>query len=78
MTGFDLFSIGHSNVSAERFLALLQDAGVNGIADVRSVPVSRFCPWFSAKNLAPFLAHHGIGYSPTGATFGGRPSKPAL
>jgi uncharacterized protein (DUF488 family) len=78
MTGFDLFSIGHSNVSAERFLALLQQTGVNAIADVRSAPVSRFCPWFSAKTLAPFLAQHGIAYLPYGDALGGRPSKPSL
>ncbi|HEX4411878.1 MAG TPA: DUF488 domain-containing protein [Xanthobacteraceae bacterium] len=78
MTSFDLFSIGHSNVSAECFLALLQSAGVNAIADVRSVPVSRFCPWFSAKNLAPFLAQQDIGYLPYGETLGGRPSNSSL
>jgi uncharacterized protein (DUF488 family) len=78
MTGFDLFSIGHSNVSAERFLALLQQAGVDAVADVRSVPVSRFCPWFSAKNLAPLLTQPGIAYLSYGDALGGRPSKPSL
>jgi uncharacterized protein (DUF488 family) len=78
MPAFDLFSIGHSNISAARFVAMLQAAGVNAIADVRSVPVSRFCPWFSAKTLAPFLAQHGIAYLPYGDALGGRPAKPVL
>ena len=78
MTAFDLFSIGHSNISAERFIALQHAAGVKTIADVRSTPFSRFCPWFSAKNLAPLLAKAGIGYSFYGAELGGRPSDPAL
>lgn len=78
MPAFDLFSIGHSNISAERFVAMLQAAGVNAIADVRSVPVSRFCPWFSAKAFAPFLAQQGIAYLPFGDTLGGRPAKPEL
>jgi uncharacterized protein (DUF488 family) len=78
MTAFDLFSIGHSNIPAERFVALQRDAGVTTVADVRSTPFSRFCPWFSAKNLAPLLAQAGIGYSSYGAELGGRPNDPAL
>ncbi len=42
MPAFDLFSIGHSNIPAERFLGLLHDAGANTAADVRSAPFSRF------------------------------------
>ena len=53
-------------------------AGVTTIADVRSTPFSRFCPWFSAKNLAPLLAAGGIGYAGYGAELGGRPNDPAL
>jgi uncharacterized protein (DUF488 family) len=78
MTAFDLFSIGHSNIPAERFIALQRAAGVTVVADVRSTPFSRFCPWFSAKNLAPLLAEAGIAYSSYGAELGGRPRDPAL
>jgi uncharacterized protein (DUF488 family) len=78
MTAFALFSIGHSNIEAERFVAMQRAAGVATIADVRSTPFSRFCPWFSAKNLAPLLAQVGIGYSSYGAELGGRPNDPAL
>jgi uncharacterized protein (DUF488 family) len=78
MTAFDLFSIGHSNISAERFVAMQRAAGVTAIADVRSTPVSRFCPWFSAKNLEPLLAGAGIGYAAYGVELGGRPRDPAL
>jgi len=73
MAAFDLLSIGHSNIPAERFMALLRGAGANTIADVRSVPVSRFFPWFSAKNLGPLLAGQNIGYLPYGKDLGGRP-----
>ncbi len=73
MSKFDLFSIGHSNIPAERFVAMLRGAGVNAIADVRSTPASRFCPWFSAKNLAPLLAREGISYLFYGKELGGRP-----
>jgi uncharacterized protein (DUF488 family) len=78
MPRFDLFSIGHSNIAGQQFLALLQDAGVNFIADVRSAPYSRFCPWFSQKQLAVSLAASGIGYAAMGDTLGGRPRDDGL
>src|SRR5262249_22623844 len=74
----DVFSIGHSNIPAERFLALLQRAGVNAVADVRCIPHSRFCPWFSQKPLAAALSAAGIGYSAMGAALGGRPRSDKL
>jgi uncharacterized protein (DUF488 family) len=78
MTAFDLFSIGHSNIPADRFIAMQRAAGVNVIADVRSTPLSRFYPWFSAKNLAPQLAKAGIGYTAYSVELGGRPNDSAL
>jgi uncharacterized protein (DUF488 family) len=78
MTGFDFHSIGHSNIPAERFMAMLRAQNVGAIADVRSTPFSRFCPWFSAKTLEPFLQRNGVGYLPYGATLGGRPQSAAL
>src|ERR1700691_319931 len=73
MAEFDFTSIGYSNIPAERFVALLRANGVSAIADVRSVPVSRFSPWFSARNLAPLLAREGMNYLPYGEALGGRP-----
>lgn len=78
MRAFDLFTIGHSNIAAERFVGLLHDAGVEAVADVRSVPASRFCPWFSAKNLTPLLAGAKIDYLFVGDELGGRPRDPSL
>jgi uncharacterized protein (DUF488 family) len=78
MTAFDLFTIGHSNIAAERFVATLRGAAVEAVADVRSIPASRFCPWFSAKNLAPLLAAARINYLFFGDELGGRPRDPSL
>ena len=75
---FDLLTIGHSNQPADRFIALLRNAGVTAVADVRSVPFSRRFPWFSAKALAERLAHEGIAYLPLGDALGGRPRDPEL
>src|ERR1700682_2174528 len=78
MSSFDLFSIGHSNIAAERFLALLRDAGVDAVADVRSTPFSRRFPWFSGKTLAATLVQHGVTYLAYGDALGGRPRDAAL
>jgi uncharacterized protein (DUF488 family) len=78
MPSFDLFSIGHSNIPAERFIAMLREAGVTAIADVRSTPWSRFFPWFSLKALQARLAQEGMTYLPFGETLGGRPRDPNL
>jgi len=78
VTAFDLFTIGHSNNPAERFVDLLRGADVSVVADVRSTPASRFCPWFSATNLAPRLQQQGMDYQAFGDSLGGRPRDPAL
>jgi uncharacterized protein (DUF488 family) len=75
---FDLLTIGHSNLPAERFMALVQDAGITAIADVRSVPFSRRFPWFSGPKLAARLQGADIAYLPFGDVLGGRPRDPAL
>jgi uncharacterized protein (DUF488 family) len=75
---FDLFTIGHSNQPIERFLALLRDAGVTALADVRSTPFSRRFPWFSAKPLRARLEAEGVAYLAMGDALGGRPRDPAL
>jgi len=75
---FDLFTIGHSNHSIERFLALLRAAGVTAVADVRSNPSSPRYPWFSGARLGDRLAAEGIAYVPLGDALGGRPRDPRL
>jgi uncharacterized protein (DUF488 family) len=78
VSAFDLFTVGHSNIPIERFVALLRQAGVTAIADVRSVPASRRFPWFSKNNLAKYLAREGIDYAAMGDVFGGRPRQERL
>ena len=75
---FDLFTVGHSNYPLERFLALLKEAQVETIVDVRSKPFSRRFPWFSQTPLAERLREAGIAYLWRGEALGGRPADPAL
>jgi uncharacterized protein (DUF488 family) len=57
---------------------MLQDAAMTAAADVRSVPNSRWFPWFSQKALAAQLAGIGIAYTAMGDTLGGRPRDKSL
>lgn len=74
----DLMTIGHSNLPADRFITLLRESKVSAVIDVRSVPFSRWCPWFSSKPLATRLAADGFAYLPLGDELGGRPRDPQL
>jgi uncharacterized protein (DUF488 family) len=68
-----LFTIGHSNVALDDFLSLLRQHGIQAVADVRTVPRSRYVPHFNAGQLRDALARCGIGYLPAGRELGGRP-----
>lgn len=78
MSLFDLLTIGHSNIAADRFIGLLCGAGADAIADLRSTPSSRRFPWFSGKNLAARLQQEGMGYLAFGDALGGRPRDETL
>ncbi len=71
-------NIGHSRHPLERFIALLQEAQVTALADVRSAPKSRFSPQFNKSALANSLAGHGIDYMFLGKELGGRPARPEM
>src|SRR6476469_10615308 len=74
----DLLTIGHSNLPADRFLAIVKAHDVTAVADVRSVPFSRRFPWFSARTLAERLQAQGVAYQFMGDALGGRPGDPSL
>lgn len=78
MTQPVLYTIGHSNVPAERFLEALALAGIEFVVDVRTKPVSRFAPWANRKRLEALLQQQGIGYAFEGESLGGKPADPAL
>lgn len=77
-TKFDIFSIGHSTHSEERFRVLLDTAGITAVADVRSSPYSRHFPRFSKIALQAWLKDANLAYSFLGRELGGRPDDPRL
>ena len=68
-----LYTIGHSNHTAEKFLELLHEHGIEVLVDVRSQPFSRYNPQFNDNNLASALKAAGIRYLFMGDQLGGRP-----
>jgi uncharacterized protein (DUF488 family) len=81
MSGFRvekiLYTIGHSNGTAEHLLELLAQHGVTAVADVRSQPYSRFNPQFNREDLARALKDAGLGYVFLGQELGARSGDPA-
>jgi uncharacterized protein (DUF488 family) len=57
-----IYTIGHSTRSAEELLALLADAGVKLLVDVRALPSSRRHPQFDRVAMTEWLDPAGVGY----------------
>jgi uncharacterized protein (DUF488 family) len=57
-----LLTYGHGTESAERTAALLADAGVVSLVDVRIAPGSKRHPQFARAALEEWLPEAGIGY----------------
>ena len=74
-----VFTVGHSTLPIERFIALLATYGVERLADIRTVPRSRHNPQFNADALADSLGEAGIEYVPMQALGGlRRPNKDSI
>src|SRR5579872_6567480 len=72
-TVVEVLTIGHSTLPYERFLALLRQASVTAVADVRTAPFSRHFPHFNSDVLRDELRHDNIAYVFLGKELGGRP-----
>lgn len=72
MTTHTVFTIGHSTHSISAFLSLLQKHGITAVADVRSMPVSRFTPQFNRYAMERALSDTDIKYVFLGKELGAR------
>ena len=68
------FTIGHSTRTIAEFIALLREAGVTLLVDVRAIPRSRTNPQYNTDTLPATLAAEDIGYVHI-AELGGRRSR---
>ncbi|MCA9879733.1 MAG: DUF488 domain-containing protein [Thermomicrobiales bacterium] len=69
-----MFTIGHSSLPEDEFLALLRSHQADLVLDVRSSPYSRYVPHFNRESLRTLLSTHALGYEWAGETLGGRPA----
>lgn len=69
---FTIFTSGHSNRPITDFLGILKKHQIEVLADVRTIPLSRFCPHFSKNALQDTLAKQNIKYLYRGQNLGGR------
>jgi uncharacterized protein (DUF488 family) len=67
-----IWSVGHSNVPINIFLNKLKENKIEVLVDVRTIPLSRFCPHFNEKPLRATLAKENINYLSRGTNLGGR------
>ena len=66
-----IYTIGHSNVSAEKLLERLRKYEIDRVIDIRSKPYSRWCPQFNRGALEYALAELDINYDWRGNNLGG-------
>jgi uncharacterized protein (DUF488 family) len=57
-----IFTLGHSTLPIERFVAVLQAYGIERLADIRTIPRSRHNPQFNDTALANSLRAEHLDY----------------
>jgi uncharacterized protein (DUF488 family) len=70
-----VYTVGHGARPIEAFIAVLADASVTLLVDIRRFPGSRRHPQFGRDALTTTLTRTGIGYEWQGETLGGRRSR---
>ena len=73
----EVFTIGHSNHSLEKLIALLNKYSITAICDVRSHPYSKHNPQFNREHIQNELKRHDILYVFLGKELGPRSEDPA-
>lgn len=71
-----IWTIGHSTRSLDELVALLEQQGIEAVADVRRHPGSRKLPWFSRDSLEVSLPARGFTYRWLAALGGRRRPRP--
>ena len=73
-----VWTVGHSNRTIEEFMDLLKSVNITAIADVRSIPYSRYSPQFNGNALSACLSNAHIRYVFLGKNLGARPCDPSV
>jgi uncharacterized protein (DUF488 family) len=70
-----IFTVGHSTLPIEQFIALMHAYGIACVSDIRTVPRSRHNPQFNSDALGPELKPEHIDYVPLPALGGLRHAR---
>jgi uncharacterized protein (DUF488 family) len=70
-----IFTVGHSTLPLEEFIALLATYGIECIGDVRKMPFSKHNPQFNGEPLGEALRARKIDYAPIPALGGLRRAR---
>ncbi|MBI3948215.1 MAG: DUF488 domain-containing protein [Armatimonadetes bacterium] len=73
-----IYTLGHSSLALDEFVALLKWHRIALVVDVRSDPFSRYAPHFNKRELEAGVKQAGLVYRYAGAVLGGKPKVPAL
>ena len=57
-----ILTLGHSALDIDSFVGLCQSAGIDAIADVRSVPYSRMAPQHNRETIRTSFEGRGLAY----------------
>ena len=68
-----IFTVGHSNYEADRFIKILHSHSIKMLIDVRSAPYSKYCTQFNKDLIEQILINNGIKYLFLGNELGARP-----
>lgn len=63
MSDVAVLTVGHGTLAQDEFAALVRDAGVDHVVDVRSFPGSRRHPQFRRQVMEEWLPEGGVAYS---------------
>src|SRR5205823_14629756 len=66
-----LYTVGHGRRSADELIAILHEARIERLVDIRAFPASRRNPQFAKGRLAATLQSHRIAYDWQGKGLGG-------
>ena len=69
-------TLGHGTLAESEFLAIVREAGLEAIVDVRRFPGSRRNPQYSVEDMAKWLPEHGVGYRWLASLGGRRKASP--
>lgn len=72
----ELYTVGHSTHSSEKFIELLEAHSITAVCDVRSSPYSKHNPQFNRETVRGELKKHGIAYVYLGKELGPRSGDP--